>query len=58
MKMNKDQRLENLKEQIQNAISEYVYETGDENFSALVEVSAVDGWAEMPEIKKYVKFEE
>lgn len=56
--MNEEQRLEMLKEQIQNAISEYVYETGDENFSASVEISASCGWSEMPEIKKYVHFEE
>lgn len=56
--MNKEQRLEVLKEKIQDAISDYVYETNDNEFSAVVKISAVSGWAEMPEIKEYIHFEE
>ena len=58
MKYSKEERLEKLKQAIQDGISEYVYETGDGDFTALVEVQAVSGWSEKPEIKKYVHFEE
>lgn len=51
--MEREQRLKVLKEKIQDAITDYVYETGDNEFSALVEVSAVDGWTQTPEIMKY-----
>ena len=56
--MNREQRFKVLKEKVQEAISDYVYETGDNEFSALVEVSAVGGWTQCPEIMKYTSFEE
>lgn len=56
--MNREQRFEILKEKIQDAVTDYVYETGDNEFSALVEVSAVDGWTLSPEIMKYANVEE
>lgn len=51
-----DKRLELLKEKIQDAISDYVYETGDERFYALVEVQAENGWTKQPQIKEYKHF--
>lgn len=53
-----DKRLELLKEKIQDAISDYVYETGDERFYALVEVQVENGWTETPKIKEYRQYEE
>lgn len=53
-----DKRLELLKEKIQDAISDYVYETNDNEFSAIVEISVVNGWTERPEIKSYIYFEQ
>lgn len=52
--MNKEQRIEKLIELIQNAVDEYVYETQDDEFSALINISASDGWTNTPEIKDYV----
>lgn len=56
--MNREEIFEILKEKIQDAVTDYVYETGDNDFSALVEVSAVDGWTQSPKIMKYANFEE
>lgn len=56
--MNREQKFKILKEKVQDAITDYVYETGDNEFSALIEVSVVDGWTQFPEIMKYANFEE
>ncbi len=58
MKYTLEERLELLKEKIQDAIAEYVYETGDEQFSALVEVESENGWAIVPNIKEYKHYPE
>ena len=52
--MNKEQRIETLIELIQDAVAEYVYETQDDEFSALINISASSGWTNTPEIKYYV----
>ena len=51
--MNREQRLQKLIELVQNAVNEYVYETSDSEFSALISVSASSGWTNIPEIKEY-----
>lgn len=51
--MNREQRLQTLIELVQDAVDEYVYETNDSEFSALISVSASSGWTNRPEIKEY-----
>ena len=58
MKYTLEKRLELLKEKVQEAIADYVYETGDVRFSALVEVESENGWATVPKIKEYKHYPE
>ena len=46
--MNKEQRIEKLIELIQDAVAEYVYETQDDEFYALINISASSGWTNTP----------
>lgn len=51
--MNIEQRHKLLIERIQEAIDDYVYETKDEDFTALIEVNACCGETNKPVIKSY-----
>lgn len=42
-----------LSELIQGAVSEYNYQTGEDDFTAVVNVTVNDGWTDRPEIKAY-----
>ena len=56
--MNREQRLQKLIELVQDAVSDYVYETSDSEFSALISVSVSSGWTIRPEIKEYETYTE
>ena len=45
-----------LKELIQDAVSEYVFQTGETDFIAVIEVKADAGWTQTPEIKDYKQY--
>ena len=51
--MKREQRHEKLIELIQDAVTDYVYETNDEDFAALIEVNVGSGWTTKPVIKSY-----
>lgn len=51
--MNKTDRFAKLEEKIQAAITDYVSEADDQDFSALISVSVKDGWTAISEIKSY-----
>lgn len=42
-----------LTDLIQDAVTTYCYDSGEDEFSAVITVATHDGWTEMPKIKMY-----